>query len=613
MREYSGKFKNDRNKQSADFPYWVLAVAILLTFALTYNFYQNAVNKDSLRFNNEVGRVQSQIENKINLYVALLKGGRGFIESSSGDLRRENFAKYVENLELEKNYAGVQGIGYTVVVSPDERGDFLNQLAAEGFGDAQTTSENAVDSFPIVRFYEPQNETNRRAVGFDMSSETNRRAALEAARDSGNAVTSAKVKLVEEDAGENAKTGFLIFLPIYKNGGTPAGLEQKRKNLSGYIYGSFRANDFLSEIQKSTTTYDIAIKMFDAENRAENLMAQTVLGESQNPAAFFENNYSSSDDANIAGRHWIFQYNALPSFTERSSVGWTALIFMSGIVFSLLLFGVTYWEVSARDALRKTAEELYELQGQKQVLLEKEQKARLSAEQANRAKDDFIAVVSHELRTPLNAIAGWTNILKTDNLSTGTKSLALGKIEKNLRSQTKLVEELLDYSQIISDVGDIAEKQINFSELFEEIYAEYETPAREKNIELTKENNLNGQVISGDKDKVKLLLENLFSNAVKFTDAGGTISTVVSQEAGDVRFSIKDNGKGISAEFLPHIFERFRQSENAMTRNFGGLGLGLAITNHIVKLHHGSIEATSGGKGKGSVFTVKFPLGAPHS
>lgn len=613
MREYGNKFKDDKNRKNADFPYWVLVVSILLTVAFTYNFYQNAANKDSLRFNNEVGRVQSEIENKINLYVALLKGGRGFIESSA-DLKRENFSRYVENLELEKNYAGVQGIGYAAIISPDERAAFLNQMAAEGFGDAHFPPENADKTFPIVRFYEPQTETNRRAIGFDMSTETGRRGALETARDTGAAAASARVKLTEDGGGgDAARTGFLIFLPIYKNGGTPANLEQRRKNLSGYIYTSFRASDFLSEIQKNTLAYDLAIRMFDAENKPENLLAQTFLGENSRPASLFENDYTSSRNLDIAGRNWILQYGALPAFTERSSVGWTVLIFLSGIIFSLLLFGITFWEVSARDTLRKTAEELFELQEQKQILLEKERKARLAAEQANRAKDDFIAVVSHELRTPLNAIAGWTNILKTENLASATKSLALGKIEKSLRSQTKLVEELLDYSQIISGAGDIDEKKINFSELFENIYAEYEPQAREKSIELTKENKLNGQIIAGDKEKLTLLMENLFSNAVKFTEAGGTISTVVSQDASDVKFSIKDSGKGISPEFLPHIFERFRQSENAMTRNFGGLGLGLAITNHIVKLHHGTIEAQSAGKDKGSIFTVRFPLAVQHS
>ncbi len=194
-----------------------------------------------------------------------------------------------------------------------------------------------------------------------------------------------------------------------------------------------------------------------------------------------------------------------------------------------------------------------------------------------------------------------------ENHSPNTKNLALEKIEKNLRSQTKLVEELLDYSQIISRTTNLVGNQINFSEMFENVFQEFAPKAEEKSIELIKDNRLNGQMILGD-EKIKLVIHNLFSNAVKFTDAGGRISAVVSEDDGSVLMSIKDNGKGISREFLPHIFERFRQADTSMTRNFGGLGLGLAISNHIVKLHNGTIEANSDGNGKGSIFTVRVPI-----
>ncbi len=605
MPDYVEKLKDGENKKNANFPYWVLAISIFLTFALTYNFYQNALNKDSIRFANEVGRVQTQIENKINLYVALLKGGRGFVESAT-DLNRENFSKYIESLEVERNYGGMQGIGYTKIISLNEQVDLTNRMLAEGYTEFRIFPEADKKYYQPVIYLEPQNEANKKAVGFDMSAETSRREALEQARDTATAVASARVKLVEEDE-ENAKTGFLIFLPIYKNGGASGNLEERRKNLSGYIYSSFRANDFLSEIQKNTTTYDIAIRIYDAENKKENLLAQTVLGDNQNSDNNMEGNYSSVKELEVAGKKWILEYGTLPTFAQQSSVGWTILIFLSGLIFSLLLFAITYWEVSARATLQKTAAELFELQGQKQILLEKEQKARLSAEQANKTKDEFIAIVSHELRTPLNAIAGWTNILKMENLSLNTKKLALEKIEKNLRSQTKLVEELLDYSQIISRTTNLEDSQINFSEMFENVFQEFAPIAEEKRIELIKDNRLNGQMILGD-EKIKLVIHNLFSNAVKFTDAGGRISAVVSEDQGSVLMSIKDNGKGISWEFLPHIFERFRQADNSITRNFGGLGLGLAISNHIVKLHNGTIEANSDGKGKGSVFTVRVPI-----
>jgi signal transduction histidine kinase len=164
----------------------------------------------------------------------------------------------------------------------------------------------------------------------------------------------------------------------------------------------------------------------------------------------------------VAGRKWIVEYTSLPEFAAQSSIGWLPLIFIIGMVFSFLFFGMTYWEASARLKLQATAADLFEAEQQKQTLLEKEQAARLSAEQANRTKDEFIAVVSHELRTPLNAIAGWTRILRTEGLSENTEKLALEKIEKNLRLQTKIVEELLDYSQIVSGTIKLEDRELIF-------------------------------------------------------------------------------------------------------------------------------------------------------
>jgi signal transduction histidine kinase len=274
---------------------------------------------------------------------------------------------------------------------------------------------------------------------------------------------------------------------------------------------------------------------------------------------------------------------------------------------------MTYWETSARLKLEIIADRLTESEAQKQKLLENEQKARLLAEQANTTKDEFIAVVSHELRTPLNAIAGWTKILKTNNLSANTKNLALEKINKSLRLQTMLVEELLDYSQILSGNINYEEKPVNFSDLFENISPGIEASAQERNIEFVKDNRLNGHLILGDEAKLKIVIYNLLTNAVKFTQSGGRIETQLSETDGKIQMIVKDNGKGMSSEFLPQIFDRFSQADTSTTRNYGGLGLGLTISKHIVKLHNGSIEANSEGIGTGSVFTIKFPQHQEHN
>lgn len=589
------------------FPYLILAVSILLTIGITYNFYKSARAKDLTRFTNEVGHVQSAIDNKINAHIALLKGARGFAESSQ-ELKRKGFASYIGSLNLERNYAGVLGIGFNRVVKPGERENFIKTLKSENLPDFKIYPEGERDSYNIVSYLEPQNEGNRKLVGYDMATDASRLMALEQARDSATFAATGKIISMLGDAAGN-EPGFLIYLPIYRDKKIPLTTEERRQNIIGYIFSPVRAKDFLDDVQKDVSASGIEAKIYDAETKPENLLWETAAGAAgQNFSGEIDEPYAAQKELDVAGRRWIAEYNSLPAFAAQSSVGWTPLIFLCGMIFSFLLFGMTYWEAFARAGLIETAEKLTESEKQKQNLLEKEQKARAAAEQANATKDEFIAVISHELRTPLNAIAGWSRILRTDNLSQNTQNLALEKIDKNLRAQASLVEELLEYSQILSGRINLEGSEIDFSRVFETAFQEIEPKAREKNIEFVSDNQLDGQLILGDEDKLKIVVHNLLTNAVKFTHKGGRIETRLSADDSAVQMIVTDNGKGISREFLPHVFDRFSQADTSITRGFGGLGLGLTISKHIVKLHNGVIEAGSEGIGKGSVFKLKLPL-----
>lgn len=579
----------------------MLAVSLLLTVAVAYNFHQNAQNKDKIRFTGEVSRLQAALENKINLYIALLKGGRGFIESNR-TINRENFAEYVKSLELEKNYTGVQGIGYIQNVSSSERAAFIEKIKSEGSTDFEIYPAAEKKDYRVVTYLEPSANRHQKIIGFDISSEEEWSEAATRAAESGEAAASGKVTLPQE--GGDAQTGFLIYLPIYGNANSTGG---KAKKLSGFIYSPFRAENFIKEIQNNQSASDIAIKIYDGKIDQSALLMQTAAQKTENGGTDASESYTAQKELNVAGKKWLIQFESLPAFTAQSSAGWTPIILITGVILSLLLFGMTYWETFARIKLQATAVELAELERQKQGLLEKEQKARLSAEQANKTKDEFIALVSHELRTPLNTIAGWTRILKSDDLAENTRNLALEKIEKNLRSQTKLVEELLEYAQIVAGTVNLETKEFSFSKTFESMFSEIEPAAQEKNLSLIRENQLNGQSVLGDENKIKLVIYNLLDNAIKFTDAGGKIEIVLTERDGEILMTIRDSGRGISSEFLPHIFDRFTQADSSSTRGSGGLGLGLTISHHIVKLHNGTIDATSEGIGRGAVFTVKVP------
>ncbi len=606
MKNISKKLSPKKGINNLKLPYLVLAVSIILTYGITYIFYQSAKSKDQIRFNTNVSRIQNTIEARIGLYIVLLKSGRGFIEASE-TVKRKDFANFVESLELDKNYKGVQGIGYSLVFKPEEKESLINRMRSEGFPDFNVFPDTNSETHQTIIFLEPANERNLRAIGFDMSSEEKRRNALTIAGDSGEPAATSLITLLQEN-NEDVQNGFLIYLPIYKGGVLPPTVESRRENLRGYIYSPFRAGNFLVEIHNSTNINDLKIKIYDGEPSEANLLTASNIRENSSPTPAINEFLHARNQINVAGRNWTVEYETLPAFNDQSSLGWTPLICVGGIAFSLIMFGLTYWEAAARSKMQIFAGELYESENQKRKLLIKEQEARKSAEFANRAKDEFISVISHELRTPLNAIAGWSRILRANHLTAEKRHSALEKIEKNLRHQTELIDNMINYSEMVTDASGMKRQKFVVSEIFNEVFEELKPLAEEKHIGFEKNNTLNGCVIAGDKQKIRNLFGNILSNAVKFTPKGGTINVELFRKDGEVELLVHDNGVGIGNEFLPHIFEQFRQADSTTTRKHGGIGLGLAISKHIVELHNGTIEARSKGEGEGTTVVVKIPI-----
>lgn len=241
-------------------------------------------------------------------------------------------------------------------------------------------------------------------------------------------------------------------------------------------------------------------------------------------------------------------------------------------------------------------------------LLELEQVARAKAETANRIKDEFLAVLSHELRTPLSAILGWSKLLQTRTFDQAKTSEALATIERNATLQVQLIEDLLDISRILQGKLTLNITKINLESTVLSALETMHLAAETKLIQVnTAFEPQVGQVI-GDSTRLQQVVWNLLSNAVKFTPKGGTVEVRLEQADGYAQIIVSDTGKGISAEFLPYVFDYFRQADSTSTRNFGGLGLGLAIIRNIIEMHGGIVKADSHGEGKGAIFTVSLPL-----
>src|ERR1700737_145679 len=321
----------------------------------------------------------------------------------------------------------------------------------------------------------------------------------------------------------------------------------------------------------------------DEEQRVRDLWSQTVArGEPLEAELHLRS---------AAGVHRWHLFRALPQRDENGALtGWIA----------------TAFDIDAQKQLEAAHAQL----------LQREKAARAQAEVANRTKDDFLATVSHELRTPLTAILGWTRMLRTGAVAEPGVPRALETIERNARAQAQLIEDILDVSRIVSGKMRVTPQRLDLRPVVQSAIDAVSPAARARGVDLLVQVPDTSVEGIGDPDRLQQILWNLLNNAVKFTQRGGRVTTqlaLVEEGAGSpvVEVTVTDTGVGIPPRFLPHVFERFRQADDSISRSQGGLGLGLALVRHLVELHGGSVEAFSEGEGKGSSFVVRLPACPP--
>ena len=267
----------------------------------------------------------------------------------------------------------------------------------------------------------------------------------------------------------------------------------------------------------------------------------------------------------------------------------------SGIIAQLL--------VVSRDITKQKQAET-----EREQLFLREQAAREQAQTANRIKDEFLAVLSHELRSPLNPILGWSRLLRNGTLNAARTAIALETIERNAKLQAQLIEDLLDVSRILSGKLNLEMAPVNLVSTIEAAIETVRLAAEAKSIQIKRVFDPKIGQILGDSARLQQVIWNLLSNAVKFSFAGGRVEIRLECQDSQAQITVSDTGKGINPDFLPYVFESFRQADATTTRKFGGLGLGLAIVRHLVELHGGTVQVDSPGEGQGAIFNVRFPL-----
>ena len=560
-------------------PWYVFGVFFVLTLLATSYVWTTTRAADRARFDNAVQATRDAIAARIDTYVNVLTATRGLVASDPA-LRRQDLRDYIRSHEIQRRYPGIQGIGFTLRV-PQEDVELLEQeMRQEGFAGFRVWPETPRPEIHSIVVLEPQDRRNLAAMGYDMYTHPVRRLAMARARDTGLPAASGLVTLVQE-IDEAKQAGFLIYTPVYTTGTTPETLEERRATLLGYVYAPFRADDLLTGIFGTQRRPELGFEIRDAGG----VLYRT-------PDLPRDPRWISHGRLEVAGRRWDVTW-----ISRREGYGPAVMLsgatVAGGLIIASLLFSLLRVQLSAREQAERTAERLAASEA--------------ALQRANQAKDEFLATLSHELRTPMTSIMGWAQMLADQSLDPETTRTGIEAISKSARVQAQLIDDLLDVSRITAGKMRIEHEPVDVGRVVAAAIETVRPAAEAKGVTLTSD--IAERVsVNGDAHRLQQVVWNLLTNGVKFTPEGGKVEVTARADGREALIEVRDTGQGIEPDFMPHLFERFRQADSSSTRSHMGLGLGLAIVHHLVELHGGTIAAESRGKGKGATFRVRLPL-----
>lgn len=552
---------------------------VIISFFMSLNNAGKELNSAASEYANEA---TGMVKDRLNIFEETLRAGVGLF-AGNGTVSKDQFSNFINTSAVLERYSGAQSVGYAKVVPAAEVTSFRDMIRATMDPSFTPHPEGSRDIYVPVIYIEPQSDINKRIVGFDIYSDSARVSALETARDTGTVAITGVVQSVV-DKTENGRS-FVMYAPQYKQGMPTTTVEQRRAAIEGYMYSGFRITRFMESVLPADNDEDMSFKVTVGSDKA----------------AF----YSAPDYETLAARghttletdlplgnnifHFTFIYDRDSQLADNDSRPIAILIF--GFVTAILIAGAV-WLI-----LRGKANEL---------LLEQERGI-------NEAKDNLLSLASHQLRTPATGVKQYLGLLLQGFAGEldGQQKQLLEKAYAGNERQLKTINDVLYLARLGS--GRIVLSKSTFSverlirDIVHELHDEIETKKHKVTIKAPKRH----QDFYGDAHMIRMAVENLVTNAIKYTRSGGKITVTLQYAKEGLKVTVEDNGIGIEQSQQDRLFEQFERIDNDLSIAVGGSGIGLYVVRNIAGMHEGHVEVTSE-LNQGSRFTMVLPYISPE-
>lgn len=564
----------------------VLIACLSVSAVAWYGANKSVKASFSLAADKRIEESNQAIGNRLMLISTVLSSGTGLFQASD-QVTRSEWEAFVNSVYKRDMFPGVRAFGYVSYVRPGELGAYVASMQQSGMSNYNVAPVAGDQEIHVpVAFLAPTNTQRDRIVGYNMYADGIRREAIDTARDTGKMAASGKVNLINGDQDKTGQPGIVVFAPVYRHNTSTGSVEERRQNISGFTYAVITIDDLFKGIFGSEGNDDIAIEIYDnAEDIDDNLLYRSSNFHAITQA---KQHYIQERTVNVTDHKWKITHAVGYSTLSQAERDGPFSSLLRGVILSLALSFFVYYLLTHRT--RKILEAKHM--------------------EVQTAKDDLLSLASHQLRTPATVVKQYVGMLLQGyggELNDQQKSM-LGSAYASNERQLQIINQILYVARLDAGQIKLHKERISLNKLLKDVAKEHANSFKENKQKFTLRLPQKTVYIRADKQYLHMVLDNLLSNAGKYTPTDGKISISLTHSDGRAVISIKDNGVGITKDEMAAIFDKFTRGSSEMTSQVSGSGIGLYLVKKITELHRGNIIAKPNHP-NGTVFELSLPLG----